>query len=298
MYANREGLDLHTYVDLVILTFIGGFIKSHVKARSDKVIKFDFTTVQDLCRQYLLEELAVVAMWRDKILPPLDLPSALLSEDVTFSLVYPFGHNSTNKDVFNCFGQLCSEKLILLNLHKNTKQKKPSERTVAHLESVRVSAMEKPVAELGGCQEEELHILVPHTIANDGISYLQGGKPSPRAERTNPDVAPLFISAPSVKGRKIDRLETDEPLNSLSLDETTTVIPVDSLEAVSPQKDVTLPLLRVRPIPKSTSDSSLCLTKSPWEERSGSPVMFARGSSDEKSRLPETSPRKGAESPF
>ncbi len=181
MYLYKDESDFHTFVDLVILTFINGFRRSQEKTKSNKVIKFDLDAAQDLSRRYLLEELAVVAMWRDKILPDLEgIPPSLLEGDAPFYMAYPFGYNSTNKDVFNCFGQLCADKLILLNLHKPTKQKSSPERST----DITVEPTSVSLERTNDEEEKKPHILLNTEVIDNGIGYLQGGMPSPRAVKS------------------------------------------------------------------------------------------------------------------
>ncbi len=321
MYENKDELDFHTYVDVVRLTFINGFRRSQEKIKSDKIIRFDLDAAQDLCKRYLLEELAVVSMWRDKIFPDLaGIPLSLLEGEAPFCMAYPFGYNSTNKDVFNCFEYLCAEKLTLLNLHKETKPKNRSGHLVPGLELSSTSSEKQSLVKPGQVERKPKHVFVTHEEIQDGINYMQGGSPSLEAARKDLAVAP-FLAPEHSKAEElpIDGPETDEKvICDASSDKAAEIetYPSKATSLLSKKVGIVLiseassnlsPLQKsgnFRSIHRSASGTNLAPTKQPpplWEkQQASSPLLFthAGAAAKEKSNLPSTPPRKGSESPW
>lgn len=130
-HYNDEDSDFRSDVDIVINTFITGFINKQVKAKKgEQSIRLNLNRATDLCKRYLLEELAFVDMIKNGFVSPrvssffsVDHPQLSSLLENRFFMAYPFGHNSTNEDVYNCFEQLCvGGKLSFINLSKPPKQ--------------------------------------------------------------------------------------------------------------------------------------------------------------------------------
>jgi hypothetical protein len=127
---NDEESDFRTYVDIVINNFITGFINKQVKSnKAGNHIKLNIQRATELCKLYLLEELAFANMLKNKFVSPQVshfINDQNLSEFVSqrFFKAYPFGNNSTNEDAYNCFEYLCADELLLINSSKPPKQQK------------------------------------------------------------------------------------------------------------------------------------------------------------------------------
>lgn len=276
---NDEESDFRTDVDIVINTFVMGFINNQVKSKTgDHHIKLNILKAVNLCKLYLLEELAFVDMIKNKQVCPQvsdfftqkelrhlltgynlcliseidenapkigkiylkiendeikyrthltpnhelavlqrdDFPqgsrfytelyqgieqmqlNSISYECITkllqviskkghavskpLFMAYPFGHNSTNEDVYNCFEKLCARELSFINLSKppkkpRNKQKHTNDEThhsITNLNSqdtifVSIESMKEQISSL---QESsaEMHANSPDKIIsnNDG----------------------------------------------------------------------------------------------------------------------------------
>lgn len=192
----KKNRAFHSAVDIVTKQFINGFERRQEKNSSTDLIDFDLKKASELSKQYVLEELAVLDIWKNN-------PAVhLLGQDVNerFFNVYPFGNSSLNTAVLNCFKQRLGDSMTLRLLiltkdepskkaqakHK-TKDKNPPRNTalvVTHPEvtaeevrdmqqalrfTLRVSKLtvEQQIAALQGIEKE----LLETTPSNNEIHY-------------------------------------------------------------------------------------------------------------------------------
>jgi hypothetical protein len=133
---DNEDSDFRAQVDLLKLKFVAGFAENKLgHDKVDEKIKFNLNKWLELCKLYLLEELAFVDMLKNrgvsqKVLNFFDDHHKLKLIDQPFFMAYPFGEKSKNKAVYNCFESLCSDKLLLINLSEpSNKKNKTNKKT-------------------------------------------------------------------------------------------------------------------------------------------------------------------------
>ena len=94
---------------------------------------YDMTRSLPLCQEYVLEELAVIATWRN------EEPEATLITGRSF-LVYPFSHSPANKDIRDCLNYLLKDlELLDIQIEKPLKKHKELKPAVPQAQSARQS---------------------------------------------------------------------------------------------------------------------------------------------------------------
>ena len=97
----RPQLRLKRLVSDVARNFVNGFGRGHPKGRPDEFVDFDLKVAVDLSIEYLLEELAVISLWRD------GLCEELVGDNEKIFMMYPFGKSTPSRDVYTCIEYVC-----------------------------------------------------------------------------------------------------------------------------------------------------------------------------------------------
>ncbi|MBP9727215.1 MAG: hypothetical protein KBD83_07110 [Gammaproteobacteria bacterium] len=99
--AGRQQLRLKRLVSEVARNFVNGFGRGHPKGHPDELVDFDLRVAVELSIEYLLEELAVISLWRD------GLCQDLVGDNEKIFMMYPFGKSTPSRDVYACIEYIC-----------------------------------------------------------------------------------------------------------------------------------------------------------------------------------------------
>lgn len=138
---NPESENFQSLVGDIASGFVASFSQHRKKKNplNKNLVRFNVVEATQHTIDYLLEEIAFVDMLKDGHLPPriADLVSeALQTEEYDICIAYPFGHNSTNKSVYECFQEFKSDRLSFYNL---SEKKSPSSKATGTLEKIKGS---------------------------------------------------------------------------------------------------------------------------------------------------------------
>ncbi len=158
-------------VNRIMFKLIQSFVSAQEKDKEMICVELDLQAASDLCREYLLEEIAVFDIWKDNLHP------GLLGNTPNSFVAYAFGNSSSNKTIFNCFKQFCTENFQLLNFVKlenaaSKKSKSKKEQKKASSPPREKSRQDAPSSAATSPEEEFMLTLLGNMI--DGtLSTIQ-----------------------------------------------------------------------------------------------------------------------------
>ncbi len=89
-------------VSQVVRNVINGFGRGYLKGRPDEMVYFDVKLAVDLSIECLLEELAVISLWRD------GLCRDLVEDNEKIFMMCSFGKSTPSRDLYNCIQHVCN----------------------------------------------------------------------------------------------------------------------------------------------------------------------------------------------
>lgn len=107
---------LKSNISDVNLHFVNGFKKGHNRGNSQKDREFDLDRAVLLSKEYLLEEISVTTLWRDRLFPEtlrnnpewIKYSEAENNQQSISYMIYPFGNSTVSSSVYKCMSDACA----------------------------------------------------------------------------------------------------------------------------------------------------------------------------------------------